>query len=617
MSYVHFANSTEAFFPNIPTPPTRHKKNRAFLTINMIVVFFFLHTPVISNASALDLPKDTDGWTIFTPSSDTRIMYVSNSGNDSTGQVYSSSSPEVGTDPFAPSGSVAAFATYAAAMANSRSGYPDWILFKRGETFYQPTIFGRNGRSTSEPFLYGSYGTSGLSPVLKFGTSIAIAIFKISPSTPATSQYIAFQGLQCYAHTRNPADPEYVDNNGDIGISILSYQPGNTVKNILIEGCSFLYFVSNNITAGIKHTGTHDIDLRRNVFAYSYVHPGDIHSMGLFASNVDRILLEENVFYHNGWLEGAETAANGHPTAENHNTYFASVDNATFKNNIFMFPSSYHNKFTGEHNSENIVADGNLYIDGEIGIGAGMNYFDNEYRFINPTLVNNVFERIGESKPTSRGLGWVFWIAGWDGGTIANNLEIDSTISLADNISLFINDQSRNVNIFNNVFFQAQGASKQVYLGYSGISSNVNVYNNYFETPGNSNMVYSAETIGEVVFDNNQYHSQTTPHFYVNSASKTFAEWQTLAESTATFSQKSFTDKTRSVETYMQSLGETATIHSFIDKCMKQNRYNWDKRFTTVQVNAWIKEGFSFNSPNTPTANRLNAPAYFKLETSL
>ena len=51
-----------------------------------------MNSPARYTGSALDLPIDNNGWTIFTPSSDTRIMYVSVSGNDSTGAVYNSKS---------------------------------------------------------------------------------------------------------------------------------------------------------------------------------------------------------------------------------------------------------------------------------------------------------------------------------------------------------------------------------------------------------------------------------------------------------------------------------------------------------------------------------------------
>ena len=94
--------------------------------ILFIIVLFFSAQPAI--CGHIILPQDSNGWTVFTPSADTRIMYVSATGNDSTGQIYSSTSEEVGSNPFNPSKNILPFATYEAAYANVRWGYPDWIL---------------------------------------------------------------------------------------------------------------------------------------------------------------------------------------------------------------------------------------------------------------------------------------------------------------------------------------------------------------------------------------------------------------------------------------------------------------------------------------------------------
>ena len=188
-----------------------------------------MNSPARYTGSALDLPIDNNGWTVFTPSSDTRIMYVSASGNDSTARIYSKSY----ADPFNPS-LPKAFKTYAAAFSHARNGYPDWILFKRGETFYE-AIGSQivNGRSASEPFLIGCYGNTGSSPVLKIGSSTGIQIGYVN-SSAITSQYIAVQGIRVYSHTRDPSNTtEYVSSAGGNGIAIFTYGSVNKANNIL------------------------------------------------------------------------------------------------------------------------------------------------------------------------------------------------------------------------------------------------------------------------------------------------------------------------------------------------------------------------------------------------
>ncbi len=111
------------------------------------------------------LPVDQDGWTIFTPSADTRLLYVSSSaGDDAAGVAYAAADAAVGADPFRPVGPVHAFKTIAAAQKLAREGFPDWVLLKRGDSWREnPGV--RSGRSASEPSLIAAYG-DGPRPVL-------------------------------------------------------------------------------------------------------------------------------------------------------------------------------------------------------------------------------------------------------------------------------------------------------------------------------------------------------------------------------------------------------------------------------------------------------------------
>jgi len=180
-------------------------------------------------AEKLNLTIGNDGWTIFAPSSDTRIVYVSEDGNDDTGIVYTSSNHPNWRDPITSPGAIQPFATYAAAFANTRDGYPDWILFKRGDTFTDAVGDNvRNGRSSTEPFLIGAYGTSGLSPIILSSQ----AQFAIAKSNRGL-QYAAFSGLNFYSYQRDPANSAYVGGEGQVGISILTGD--YTTTGVLIE----------------------------------------------------------------------------------------------------------------------------------------------------------------------------------------------------------------------------------------------------------------------------------------------------------------------------------------------------------------------------------------------
>lgn len=98
------------------------------------------------------IPISETGWPIFTPSGDSRIVYVSTTGSDSNDGL-SDSTPKQ---------------TISAAVALLRDGYPDWLLFKRGDTWTSESIgqICAEGRSENEPMVFSTYGTGATPPTI-------------------------------------------------------------------------------------------------------------------------------------------------------------------------------------------------------------------------------------------------------------------------------------------------------------------------------------------------------------------------------------------------------------------------------------------------------------------
>ena len=96
---------------------------------------------------------DANGFTTFTPSADTRIIYVSSStGNDANNGLSANS----------------AVATIAEGLSLIRNGSADQLLLKAGDTFVNQS-FGYldiSGRSATEPIVISSYG-SGPRPIIE------------------------------------------------------------------------------------------------------------------------------------------------------------------------------------------------------------------------------------------------------------------------------------------------------------------------------------------------------------------------------------------------------------------------------------------------------------------
>ena len=272
--------------------------NRNFFSITFLLLFIFsLQLP--GHAEQIALEKDNEGWTIFKPSADSRIVYISQEGDDSTAQYYSISDEEINSDPYKPNTNIRAFATFSAAYAVTRNNYPDWILFKRGDTYNFSVNAVRSGRSSTEPFYIGAYGEAGSPPKFNQGTSFGLSISNTSSSNPKETKYFAVSSLQFYANSRDPQNTtDYLGPAGNFGLKLNAYGLGNSINSSLIEGCEFIFQMNNGVTAD-GGGSISEVTLRRNKFIFSY--PDTAHSQGLWANKVNNFILEENIFDHNGW----------------------------------------------------------------------------------------------------------------------------------------------------------------------------------------------------------------------------------------------------------------------------------------------------------------------------
>lgn len=558
--------------------------------------FICLLTPTTTLlANQLDLPKDINGWTIFTPSNDTRIMYVSNSGDDATGTIYTKNSTEVGSDPFKP-GAVKPFATYAAAYANARVAYPDWILIKRGETFTEAIYSSiRDGRSATEPFLIASYGTAGLSPILKTGSTTGLRFF-------GSKEWVAVSGIEFYAHTRDPDSADYINGDGATGLYIYATAADEKVQGILIEGCRFRFYANNGLITG-NNDVVDGVTLYRNVMLDSYWDAA--HSQGLFLSHAEHIILKENIFDHNGWYSQADSGGIGEATIFNHNTYISEANNIEMDSNIFTRPSSVGNKFRSdiELGMINITVNNNLYVDTEMAFG-----FNGEgtadIRFQNITATNNVITNLGRSQPTNRTLGWGIEFNSIDIGAINNNYIINQPLdAITGVIGILLDRRLTNIDVSNNVLYGLRFSNSfQLKENGAYTVSDIAITNNKIQIPQDSGYSMTTEfnPIGMATFSGNTYYSDKTAgtRYRITGVDKTLAEWQAATGDDSTFEAYAFPNPLQSIETYQQSISKPATIDAFIESCRLQDRYNWDVRYTASAVNTWIRSGF--RDPSAP-----------------
>jgi hypothetical protein len=269
--------------------------NKRFMSFVKYMISFFLFYFVPGfpgNAQTWILPKDELGWSILSPSSDSRIIYVSNSaGDDATAQYYTVN--EVGVNPHIPAKEVKAYKTLSTAFKGLRNGYPDWILLKRGDIFNDEEIklntIG-SGKSPGERMVMAWYGETGERPVLKNASLISYKNVR--------NDYWAFVGLNFYHSKSDPGSPDYISS-GD-GTEALSFLAGGSY--ILIEDCMLKFY---SLTVQGFDGPFYKLEVRRIILTDQYKKTSceGTRVSSAFISNVHDYLIEENVTDYSGWNE--------------------------------------------------------------------------------------------------------------------------------------------------------------------------------------------------------------------------------------------------------------------------------------------------------------------------
>ena len=343
------------------------RRHILFSYIICTILFSFLCQSAFSQ-----LQVDENGWTVIKPSRDSKIIYVSSTvGNDNN----DGSSPAT------------AIATIEKAKQLVRDGYPDHILLKRGdnwilkeglEAFY-------SGRSAAEPMVVGYYGEQGDRPLIKTEKSLVHIQDK-------NRSHLAFIGLELYAYKHDPNSPVYESPNGFSGISYIN--AGG--ENLLIEDCKFNYMQMGAYTTRPNDNGgLKNFKFRRNIIIHSwagdsyFIHELRTRVQGMYISGVDGILIEENLFDHNGWDEQIDGAG---ATMYNHNIYMSEQNpNAAkiiVRNNILARASAHGLQLRSGGTVEN-----NLFIQNAINLNLGY-HVNTSMKGAYAVAKNNVFQEV-------------------------------------------------------------------------------------------------------------------------------------------------------------------------------------------------------------------------------
>ncbi|WP_425398142.1 hypothetical protein [Aeoliella sp.] len=540
---------------------------------------------------------DAGGWTVVTPSSDSRVIYVSSSEGNDQNDGLSESAPKK---------------TLAAGLALMRNGFPDQLLLKSGDVWTNEQIvggngsFGQGGRSADEPMLFSSYGegarpklvNSDLEPVRLVGTRSNIYVI----------------GLHLDGSIRDSTD-----NPG--GINVIGRGENLHFEDNLIDG-----FGTNLIVNRATSSDTwDDVSIRRNVIVNSW--NTSAHSQGIYANAVHGLLIEENTLDHNGWND----AIGDEPSGFNHNMYLSHSNlDVVIRDNFSSRGSSAGLKFqptAGVH-----YVSGNVFTQNDFGMTVGGGVPQEvppitgaEYHVTNNVVVENT------TKVTPSGAYGVL-VTNVNGGEFSNNIiankQADNpgwALSIMDGRNSWetrgygVRDFEVSDNVIYNWRGQVQVKEPTTTDPYTGEISNVRFENNAIQEPSLTNDqpliqldAFAADN-GVISFTGNKYYSKQAANewFKLDTTSVDLATWQaTKGDAGATNSRVDYVDPTRTVTTYAASLGYT-TYEAFISAAKFQSKANWDVRFTAQTIGDYIRDGYQLDtvgvtplpSPSAPTSS--------------
>jgi hypothetical protein len=518
----------------------------------------------------LSVTMGDDGWTNFTPSADTRAVYVSASLGSDANDGYSPNRP---------------VASIARGYEQLRNGKPDWLLLRTGDVWHEQFPKWRlSGRSEQEPILIGSYGPRE-KPLILAGSGTG---FKTGPGV----SHLAITGIHLYAHTRNPYDPgAYLGTAGGDGIDILG-----DVHDLLIEDVTVQYFTKNLVLHEASGRMS-DVTVRRSVFADAY------NGSGAYINGVDNIAFQENVFDHNGWNERVDIPSQ----RIDHNLYF-----------------SYDN--TGVIVEGNVITDGgmlglqaraggiirnNLFVRNPIGMNFGMAGGATAVAGgVSGEISGNIF--LGGRDVRGSARGWAIEIGNTrpGGGTIVRDNIIAHDmmnefaaiqLNAATNVSNA--DQTVGLNdlriIGNTVYgwYAALATTSRFEPGGAGLNaySGVTVKDNDFQQLTSERYLSHRTTFRFDLerFEGNRYDSTNKNATFLNGSTEmSWSDWNKYIEPMSTREEVEYFAPDRSMESYSAALGNLPKVGAFMTQVREQSRRYWRPEYATAAIVQYLRDGF-------------------------
>lgn len=499
-------------------------------------------------------PADGPEWTVFVPSPDSLIVYVSTStGNDADTGLSADHAKK----------------TLDAGYALLRDGMPDWLLLKRGDTWKGAfPEWQKSGRGSDEPMVIGSYG-NGPRPLLLTGTASGF----LSSAYPIPRAHLALTDIHFF-------DDRFDGTSPAAGVTLLNHWSDVLIENCMVEGYPI------NIVVQEAPERPSDIRIRRCVVVDAYS-ANEAHSQGIFAGGIDGLLIEDCIFDYNGWRRSIPGAG---ANIFNHNMYLHSTSTGVVtRGNI-----SARGSATGISQRSGGICEGNLLILNPTGVFMGTT--DQPGHVGRGAVRNNVvLDARDIDSQTPRGFG--IWLGGCQDTDVYGNIVAHQRTGSGNILAFNLESALDSVGVYHNIAYDWTG-NESYGLGISvspTFARRVFVSDNQFQQVSGGFLTeligQSPQDLGPLFARNRYFTANEPPHQFYYATN--YTDWLTLSgEPWSSFGVVHYPDPSRTIETYMASIGMAPTVTAFLMAIRQQERATWDSRFTAAAVNAYIQQGF-------------------------
>ena len=512
-----------------------------------------------------------EGWTEFKKSADTKTIYVSSSMGDDSNDGLSEAKP---------------VKTLAKARGMMRGGFPDWMLLRRGDVWFEALgTWDKSGKSPDEPMVISTYGDSPERPLLKTGAAVGIYL-------PAgkTANFLAVVGLHLYAHTRDPDSPDYAGPAGGNGVRWVGNSDGLLLEDMVVQ-----FYRSTNVNIGGNAS---NFKLRRSVIIDAWeVEALDQHSQGVFTMNVKGVLIEGNLIDHNGWDEEAPGA---NPTNYNHNIYIqTSCTGLVVRDNIITRASSY-----GLQARPGGLVERNLFVDNPSGLSFGLvkGMVAPLPGGVSGTIYGNVIRDSGDLSPMDpKGVG--MQVSNVKSAVIRDNVMAHEKTAGPNHAAIHMEDNGVGIldlTIEDNIIFDWRGGIKNTMT----VAPQMTVKHNEVQSPLRPSLLVDHKVLGAAsVYEGNTYFSINPADwwFEIGDGKRSLAQWVMQAnEVGATSMEIDYPDPERTLGEYHASLGKDGSFIAYLTEARKQSRKTYKLEYTAKGPIAFIRAGFGLPLVSPP-----------------